>query len=73
MFSKNARLPQNKELQLLTQELVYMKQYKEDIVLDKMSLSDYFTAAAYFVVREAEGPFILNDLYYGRKDVKDQA
>jgi len=46
-----------------------MKKYEEDIVLDKMSLSDYFASAAFFVIREAEGPNILNDISYGRQDV----
>ena len=50
-----------------------MKKYEEDIVLDKMSLSDYFASAAFFVIREAEGPNILNDISYGRQDVQNEA
>ncbi len=37
-----------------------------------MSLSDYFTSAAFFVVREAEGPNILKDISYGRVDAKNE-
>ena len=66
VFRNVARAPQNKHLQLLTQELIYLKQYKEDIVVDQLSLSDYFAAQAFFVVREAEGPNILSDIAYGR-------
>ena len=71
-FRSVARAPQNTDLQLLTQELIYMKD-QEDIVLDKLSLSDYFTSAAFFVVREAEGPNILDDITYGRQDAKSEA
>lgn len=71
-FRTVARSPQNKHLQLLTQELIYMKD-NEDIVLDKLSYSDYFASAAFFVIREAEGPNILDDISYGRQDVKTEA
>lgn len=47
-----------------------MKNHEEDIVIDKLSLADYFASAAFFVVREAEGPNILDDISYGRKDAK---
>ena len=57
---------------MLTQELIYQKKFEEDIVFDKLSLSDYFTSAAYFVVREAEGPNILDDISYGRKDATSE-
>ena len=67
-----ARAPQNKNLQLLTNELIYMKE-NEDIVLDKLSFADYFTSAAFFVVRESEGPNILDELAYGRQDAKSEA
>ena len=70
-FRNIARASQNKDLQLLTQELIYMKD-NEDIVLDKLSYSDYFASAAFFVVREAEGPNILEDISYGRKDAKSE-
>lgn len=71
-FRSVARAPQNKSLQLLTQELIYMKD-NEDIVLDKLSISDYFAQAAFFVVKEAEGPNILDEITYGRQDVKSEA
>lgn len=40
--------------------------------MDKLSLSDYFASTAFFVIREAEGPNILDDFYYGRKDVTNE-
>ncbi len=43
-----------------------MKQHDEDIVVDQLSVSDYITSAAFFVVREADGPNILADISYGR-------
>lgn len=72
-FSKNARATQNKNLQLLQQEIIYKKKFEEDIVLDKFSLADYFATAAFFVIRDAEGPNILNDITYGRKDVQSES
>ena len=56
----------------MTQELIYKKQHDEDIVVDQLSISDYITSAAYFVVREAEGPNILSDITYGRVDAKNE-
>ena len=73
VFRSVARSAQNKDLQLLTQELIYMKKHEEDIVVDQLSVSDYITSAAYFVVREAEGPNILADITYGRSDAKTEA
>ena len=73
VFRTIARSSQNKHLQLLTQELIYKKQHDEDIVVDQLSVSDYITSAAYFVVREAEGPNILSDITYGRVDAKSEA
>ena len=73
VFRSVARSAQNKDLQLLTQELIYMKKHEEDIVVDQLSVSDYITSAAYFVVREAEGPNILADITYGRNDAKTEA
>lgn len=72
-FRTFARSSQNKHLQHLVNELTYQKQFEEDIVIDKMSLSDYFTSAAFFVIREAEGPNILNDISYGRIDAKNES
>ncbi len=73
IFRNVARAPQNKHLQLLTQELIYLKKCKEDIVVDQLSMSDYFAAQAFFVVREAEGPNILSDISYGRKDATSES
>lgn len=73
VFRSVGRSAQNKDLQLLTQELIYMKKHEEDIVVDQLSVSDYITSAAYFVVREAEGPNILADITYGRSDAKTEA
>lgn len=50
-----------------------MKQHDEDIVVDQLSVSDYITSAAFFVVREADGPNILADISYGRKDAKTES
>lgn len=72
-FRQNARAPQNKSLQLLTQELIYRKKFETDIVFDKLSLGDYFATAAFLVIKEAEGPNILGDIDYGRKDVTSEA
>ena len=38
------------------------------MVLDKLSLSDYFAAAAFIALKEAEGPNIIPEIEYGRKD-----
>lgn len=45
-----------------------MKKHEEDIVLDKLSISDYFAAAAFIMIKEMEGPNIIPDIIYGRKD-----
>ena len=52
--------------------MIYKKQYEEDIVFDKLSLSDYFASAAFLVVREAEGPNILDEITFGRVDAVDE-
>ena len=59
-------------MQGLIQELIYQKNHVEDVVCDKLSLSDYFTAAAFVALREFDGPHILNDLTYGRKDIESE-
>lgn len=33
-------------------------------------MSDYLTNATYLIIKEAEGPNILNNFVYGRQDVK---
>ena len=73
VFPKVARSAQNKNLQLLISELIYQKQHEEINVMDKLSLSDYFVSAATLVVKEAEGPNVLKDLTFGRKDVASEA
>ena len=50
-----------------------MKNYEEDSVLDKFSVSDYISTAALLVIREAEGPNLLDDITYGRKDVQSES
>lgn len=72
-FKNIARAPQNRDLQLLFNELAYLKKSEEDIVLDKVSVSDYITSAAVFVVGEAEGPNMIPDITYGRTDAKTEA
>lgn len=54
-------------------ELVYLKEDKVDLVLDKVSVSDWFAAAALLVVKESDGPNLLKDMYYGRADVTHEA
>lgn len=49
-------------------EFIYLKKSEEDIVLDKLSNSDYFAAAAFIAIKEAEGPNIIPEIEYGRKD-----
>jgi hypothetical protein len=60
-------------LQLLIQELIFHKDDRVDIVLDKVSLSDYFAGSAFLVIKEAEGPNLLNSWAYGRKDVTNES
>ena len=48
-------------------EIIHLKN-QQDIVLDKLSIADYFAAAAFIAIKEAEGPNILPELQYGRKD-----
>jgi hypothetical protein len=52
-------------------ELEYLKARQQDIVLDKLSVSDYLAAAAMFMVKEAEGPDLMRQYKYGRQDVKN--
>lgn len=59
-------------MQSFINELTYFKQHEEDIVIDKLSLSDYFAAAAFIMIKEAEGPSIIPEIIYGRKDVKSE-
>jgi hypothetical protein len=54
----------------LISELTYKKDVADyDMVLDKLSISDYMLDAAMLVIREAEGPNLLDDFAYGRKDL----
>jgi catalase (peroxidase I) len=48
--------------------MIFQKNHVEDVVLDKLSISDYMTTAAIFVVKEAEGPNLVPEIVYGRKD-----
>ena len=41
------------------------------MVMDKVSVSDYLAAYAFIILKECNGPNILNEIYYGRKDVAD--
>lgn len=72
-FSSFIRAAQNKHLQLLINELTYKKLYEEDIVLDKFSMADYYQTAALLVIRESEGPNLLDQITYGRKDVQSES
>ena len=53
--------------------MIYHKSHDgDDVVLDKLSLSDYFAAAAIIVIKEAEGPNLIPEIVYGRKDVESK-
>jgi hypothetical protein len=43
----------------------------DEAVFDKLSLSDYITAAAFLAVKESEGPDVVSEFSYGRVDAKD--
>lgn len=49
-----------------------MKQTDEHVCVDKLSISDYFNAAALIIIKESEGPNMLEDINYGRKDVQKE-
>src|SRR4051794_29229592 len=53
-------------------ELNYLKVAEVDIVLDKVSIADYFAAAALLVIKDAEGPNVLREMRYGRVDVRNE-
>lgn len=38
--------------------------------MDKYSYADYLNAAAIIIIKESEGPNMLDDIDYGRKDAK---
>lgn len=38
-------------------------------MLDNLSDADYFAATAVLVLKEAQGPNVLNEFAYGRKDI----
>ncbi len=65
------RDPRNRHLQLLQSELIYHKKFEEGVTFDKLSLSDYVSVAAFLAVKESEGPNVLGEIVYGRKDAKD--
>lgn len=50
-------------------ELIYHKEDEVDHVLDKISIADYFSFASLLVIKEAEGPDLLHEMRYGRRDV----
>jgi hypothetical protein len=57
----------------LINELIYKKNFEENATLDKLSLSDYFSSAALFVIKEADGPYLLKNLEFGRQDAKSES
>ena len=71
-FSQIARATQNKHLQLLISELQYLKIEENDIVLDKLSNTDFITNAALLVIKESEGPNLLDEFQFGRIDVSEK-
>ena len=64
------RLPENRALIGLVNELLYKKDFEETNALDKLSHSDYFQAAAFIAIKEMQGPNLLNELTFGRKDIE---
>ncbi len=52
-------------------EVAFLKQDQVDIVLDKVSVADYFAFAALLAIKDSDGPNMLVDWKYGRQDVKD--
>jgi hypothetical protein len=59
-------------LQGLIQELSYFKNFEEDIVLDKLSLADYFNAMSIILIKESDGPNLIPEISYGRQDTKNE-
>ena len=51
--------------------MIYRKN-EEHVCFDKLSISDYFNAAAIILIKESEGPNMLNDISYGRQDVQSE-
>ena len=62
-----SRMPHNKPMVALAQELQYMKDNSISI-FDQMGYADYAVGAAYTTIQAAGGPTILHDFFYGRKD-----
>ena len=42
----------------------------DDVPFDKLSMGDYAVAAAYTVIQEANGPVMLDEFAWGRKDAE---
>ena len=66
-FRQFARSPQNMDLQAYAIRLVEMKN-NEELPFDKLSYSDYAVAAAFTTITAAQGPVMLDQFFYGRKD-----
>lgn len=58
-------------MQGLIQELAYRKVNVEDVTYDKISMADYFSAAALTTIDIAGGPKALNEFIWGRKDATE--
>eukprot|EP00351_Strombidinopsis_sp_SopsisLIS2011_P005311 CAMPEP_0116881438 /NCGR_PEP_ID=MMETSP0463-20121206/13555_1 /TAXON_ID=181622 /ORGANISM="Strombidinopsis sp, Strain SopsisLIS2011" /LENGTH=158 /DNA_ID=CAMNT_0004533393 /DNA_START=220 /DNA_END=696 /DNA_ORIENTATION=- len=55
-------------MQALVQELAHRKVNVEDATYDKISMADYFSAAALTTIDIAGGPRALDEFVWGRKD-----
>lgn len=66
-FREYSKAPQNKALLGLAVELQQLKA-NEEVPFDKLSMADYAVAAAFTTIQWAEGPVMLDEFAYGRKD-----
>lgn len=66
-FREFARSPQNKALLGLAVELQNLKANGE-VPFDKLSNADFAVAAAFTTIQWADGPVMLDEFAYGRKD-----
>ena len=70
-FREIGRAPQNRALLGLAVELQNMKA-NEELPFDKLSMADYTVAAAMTTIQWADGPVMLDEFAYGRKDASSE-
>ena len=66
-FREIGRAPHNRPLLGLAAELEHLKA-NDEVVFDKLSHADYAVAAAFTTITWADGPVMLDEFGYGRKD-----